>query len=434
MPIHVVSQGETPYSIASAYGVSVDRLLYDNQLDPIAPLTPGQALLVLIPSIIHAIGAGETLQEIATAYQTTITEILRNNPYLISSGYGFETIPTGTSIVIRYEDEKQGSARFGGYAYPFIQTELLHETLLYLSELYIFSYGFTTEGALIPTEDDYLLAAVATSNEQTGTQTVPILTLTPLDATGAFNNNLVHVIATNPEAQNRLIAELTETLTRKGYAGVDIDFEYIMAEDREGYASFVTQVAEQLRPLGMRTSVALAPKERADWPGLLYEGIDYPALGAAADQVLLMTYEWGYTYGPPMAIAPINRVRAVVDYGVSAIPREKVNLGIPNYAYDWALPYERGVTAAANISNVEATRRAALYGVPIRFDETAQSPYYEYTENGTDHIVWFEDVRSIQAKYRLLREYRLQGAVYWNLMKPFRANWFLLNSEFQILP
>ena len=66
-----------------------------------------------------------------------------------------------------------------------------------------------------------------------------------------------------------------------------------MAEDREGYVSFVTQVAEQLRPLGLRTSVALAPKERADWPGLLYEGIDYPALGAAADQVLLMTYEWG---------------------------------------------------------------------------------------------------------------------------------------------
>ncbi len=141
---------------------------------------------------------------------------------------------------------------------------------------------------------------------------------------------------------------------------------------------------------------------------------------------------WGYTYGPPMAVAPINRVRAVLDYAVTAIPRNKINLGIPNYAYDWALPYERGVTAASNISNVEAVRRAALHRADIQFDEIAQSPFYEYTVDGIAHIVWFEDVRSIQAKLRLIPEYGLMGAGYWSLMKPFRANWLLLNSLFEI--
>ena len=130
------------------------------------------------------------------------------------------------------------------------------------------------------------------------------------------------------------MTELTEAVLAKGYAGVDIDFEYILTEDRDAFTSFVWQVADAMRRIGKQTSVALAPKQSADQKGLLYEGKDYRGLGEAADYVLLMTYEWGYTYGPPMAVAPIFQVRKVVDYAVTEIPREKIRLGIPNYGQD----------------------------------------------------------------------------------------------------
>ena len=55
-----------------------------------------------------------------------------------------------------------------------------------------------------------------------------------------------------------------------------------------------------------------------------------------------MTYEWGFTYGPPMAVAPLNAVERVVKYAVSRIEAGKLLLGFPNYAYDWTLPYEAG--------------------------------------------------------------------------------------------
>jgi len=42
-----------------------------------------------------------------------------------------------------------------------------------------------------------------------------------------------------------------------------------------------------------------------------------------------MTYEWGYTYGPAMAVAPINNVKAVLDYAITEIPPEKIYMGIP---------------------------------------------------------------------------------------------------------
>lgn len=185
---------------------------------------------------------------------------------------------------------------------------------------------------------------------------------------------------------------------------------------------------------GYTVSVALAPKTSADQPGLLYEGKDYKLLGEAANSVLLMTYEWGYTYGPPMAVAPLPNVRKVVDYAITEIPVEKISLGIPNYGYDWPLPYERGVTAARTIGNIEAIEIAIRYGAQIQYDETSQAPHFNYIdENSIQHEVWFEDVRSMSAKFSLIKEYNLRGCGYWQLMRLFKSNWLLLNYEFDIL-
>ena len=100
-----------------------------------------------------------------------------------------------------------------------------------------------------------------------------------------------------------------------------------------------------------------------------------------------MTYEWGYTYGPPMAVAPLSMVRRVVDYAVTEIAPGKIDLGIPNYGYDWPLPFVRGETAATTIGNVEAVRLAVRYNAVIQFDETAQSPYFYYENEGITHEV-----------------------------------------------
>jgi spore germination protein len=66
----------------------------------------------------------------------------------------------------------------------------------------------------------------------------------------------------------------------------------------------------------------------------LYQGHDYPVHGALVDHVIIMTYDGGYTFGPPMAVAPLNEVVKVLNYAVTAIPREKIFMGIPNYGYD----------------------------------------------------------------------------------------------------
>lgn len=99
----------------------------------------------------------------------------------------------------------------------------------------------------------------------------------------------------------------------------------------------------------------------------------------------------------------------------------------------WPLPFVKGSTAAVTIGNVEAVRIAIRYSAVIRFDKTAQSPFFHYlTSENIRHEVWFEDVRSILEKLRLIRAYGLGGAGYWQLMRWWRANWLLLQDQFHI--
>lgn len=376
MTIHIVASGDTVNSIATAYQIPADTIIYNNQLIYPYILVVGQALLLSTPSELQP-------------YRFVVTN---------------------------------------GYAYPFINDWVLTQTLPYLSRLSIFSYGFSTEGEIIPPtlDDSFMIQAALEYNS------APFLTLTPFDASGRFNNNLISAVINNPSVKNTLIDNLVITVSEKSFQGVDIDFEYILAEDRIAFADFVQDVRIAINQLGYPVTVALAPKTSDNQPGLLYEGKDYALLGEAADEVLLMTYEWGYTYSEPMAVAPINNVRRVVEYALTRIPHEKINLGIPNYGYDWPLPYEKGVTRATTIGNIEAITIAANNGAEIQFDETAMSPFFTYTNNGIAHEVWFEDVRSMQTKFNLVEEYDLHGMGYWQIMRLFRANWLLLADRFLI--
>ncbi len=221
---------------------------------------------------------------------------------------------------------------------------------------------------------------------------------------------------------------LLQAMIEKGYVGLDADFEYIQEADKEAFFGFLEYARERLHQYGFFLQVDLAPKTYAQQPGLLYAFHDYAVIGSIADTVLLMTYEWGYAYGPPMAIAPLPQVEAVVRYAVTEIPTWKIQLGIPNYGYDWVLHYESG-QRAITLGNEEAARLAAQVGAEIQFDPTAQAPKFQYRTEGTLHQVWLEDVRSIQAKFDLIERYRLGGGTYWNLLRPFPQNWAFLTQN-----
>jgi spore germination protein len=292
-----------------------------------------------------------------------------------------------------------------------------------------FTYGFRTDGTLISPDDE----AMITLAVQYGTE--PIMHLSTLTENDNFSVELAETLFDSAEIQQKLLDSVIANMLNKGYTSLDVDFEFLGAANAARYAEFIAYCRERLFPYGFGVMTALAPKTSDDQPGALYEGHDYALLGEAADAVLLMTYEWGYTYGPPMAVSPIKPVRDVVDYALTRIPAEKILLGISNYGYDFTLPYIQGVSRATSLSTRRAFTLASQKGAEIFFDDTVLAPYFDYTaDDGSSHRVWFEDVRSISARLRLMAEKSLRGALWWNLNRENNQSLIAINDLINIKP
>ena len=421
MIIHVTEQGETIWSIANEYGVSTEIIIADNGLFGLNNLVPGQALIILQPDEVYVVKPNDTIFSISQEFGITPDNLKQKNPSLAQSG----TITPGEVLAISFIDEGNSPINIYGFLYPSIKDNVLKSALPSLGSGAVFSYGVKEDGTLIEIDDASVINRITRGNAS------PVMVLTSITETGNFDSAIASMLFNNKEIQTVAIENIIRTMNQKGYKGLDIDFEFVNAEDADAFVSFVERVTKELNSFGFWVNVDLAPKTSANQAGTLYEGHNYRKLGQAANTVMVMSYEWGYTYSEPMAVAPINQVRRVIEYAVSEIPREKIYMGIPNYGYDWKLPYEKGVTRARLIGNEEAIAIAAQNNATIKFDNTAKSPYFTYVAaDGSDHEVWFEDIRSIEAKFKIIDEFGLKGAGYWNLMRNFNQNWAFVGYRY----
>ncbi len=423
MTIITVKPGDTIYSISNEYNVPQFVLVSDNALETQSVLVVGQSLIIRNPEEIYTATSDTTVFDVADLFSVSPDKIFRNNLFL--NGRNF--LAKDTSIVITFRDLPTLSKIIGGYAYDFIAKPLLNTVTPFLTYIMPFTYGFNSDGSLIAPDDEPIIRA----GQKYGAR--PILHLSTLTPDGTFSSTNATALLSDRILWEVLINNLLETVNQNGYYGVDVDFEYLQMADASAYVDFVSELTQRLNAQGLICIVALVPKTSDTQTGLLYEGIDYSGLGQSANYVLVMTYEWGYRFGPAMAIAPIPSVRRVLDYTVSRIPPEKVLLGISNYGYDWTLPFVRGESDAPSISNREALELAIKYNAVIQFNETSKAPFFFYTDEiGRNHEVWFEDARSFAEKVSLIEEYSLAGGFIWDLMRENNQGFATLDSLIDI--
>ncbi len=369
--------------------------------------------------------AGDSLYKIGEEYGVDYKKIARDNEIPLN-----KTLVIGQTIVIKDVDvtNKLGDIEVNGFAFTNIKDELIRKALPYLSYLSIFSYQVSSDGAIKGLNDDPLISLAKSNKVQ------PMMVITNIDSSsGKFSSDLAHDLLVNNQAIDKLIANVLEVLKAKGYYGLTIDFEYVYPYDKDVYNSFLDKISRILHQNGYILMTALAPKTAVDQKGTLYEAHDYNFHGKVADRVILMTYEWGYTYGQPQPVAPLPAVEKVIDFALTQIPADKILMGIPNYGYDWKVPYVKG-TAASPVGNYTAVSIARNNKASISYDETRQAPYFTYFDaDKQEHIVWFEDARSIQAKLQLVDSKMIRGVSYWTLNRAWPQNWLVLDAMFNVL-
>jgi spore germination protein len=425
MDIYIIEPGDTLEAISRKTGVAKEQIAEDNNITESDKLAVGEALIILKPAFVDTVLTDDTLQTIAARNGVDTLTLRRLNPRLSSN-----PPKTGETVTLKFTDNPEYDFITVGYMYDFITESTLRTALPYLTYAIIFGYGFDSQGEILTVNDDKIIAAAS----ETGTKY--LLSLSLITDSGRFDNPNLPRFMTDRIFQDVILSNMLTLIRIKGADGMDLDMEYIPSEYKLEFVSMIRNAANLMHASGYILNVAVAPKTSAEQSGLLYEAHDYRAIGEAADMVFLMTYEWGYKYGPPMAVAPLPNVRQVLDYALTEIPPEKIILGIPNYGYDWRLPYIKDVTAAETISNIEAVDRSVEMGAEIRFDERSASPFYNYPERGIllpqNHVVWFEDVRSVLEKMDLAAENGILGVGYWNVMFPFNQNFLLLVSKYGI--
>lgn len=425
MDIHVVQSGETIVVIAEKYGVSVQKLISDNELINPDKLAPGQTLVITYPVKTYTVQEGDTLINIANTNGVSLIQLLRNNPFLSVRKY----IYPGETLVINYNNTKR-KVITSGFAYPYIERNVLLKTLPYLTYLSIFNYTITSTGELISYYDDTELIQTAKDYG-----VAPLMLLTTLTAKGEPNIDVAYAILTSEELQEQYIKTILDMIKLKGYYGVNLSFQYLNASNQEQYVNLFNKANEIATQEGIPLFVTINPNKTFLGNELVYESVDISGVNREVNSIAFLTFNWAYNFGPPVPIASIEDIKILIDNVVNFVKPEMINIGIPVIGYDWELPYVVGYSKASALSLDSIKALAVDVGAVIEFDEVSQTPYIRYVEsfNGIQHQIWFIDARTINSLMNVVTESGLQGTGVWNIMKYYSQMWLVINSQYEIV-
>jgi spore germination protein len=424
MIIHVVQLGDTLTSIAESYGISIDSLIINNGIQNPNNLVEGQCIVIVYPQATYMVKEGDTLAGIASANNVTIIELLRNNPFISDREFLFP----GESLVISY-GEKEGKITTNGYANPFIDIAVLRKTLPFLTFLTIFGYRLTRNADVIEPNDEEILQLTKVY------KVAPLMLISSLSFEGVGSEEDVYNILFNEDNVKRYAENILAVLKRKGFYGVSFILSYIIGDIVEIYNRFARIMAERLNSEGYAVFISISPVVDVENNEVSFEKINYSEIAKEANQMVIMNYNWGYYFGPPTPVASISTLQLFIDYLITLIPRDKMNIGLPVIGYSWLLPYLIGITRANAITYDAAIELALTTGSKIQFDEISQNPHFEYflgVDIPRKYVVWFVDARTIDALLDLVIVNNFPGISIWNIMTYFTQLWLIINSQYDI--
>ncbi|QHQ61606.1 LysM peptidoglycan-binding domain-containing protein [Anaerocolumna sedimenticola] len=421
MIIHVVQIGDTIQSIADYYGISVIRLIQDNDLEAPNHLVIGQSIVIAIPEITYTIKEGDTLVNIANSFDVPVMQLLMNNPFLSNR----EFIYPGETIIISYS--KKGSMTIHGNTAPNINRDILIKTLPYLTYLSIINFTATKEGEIITYYDDTEIISTAKEFD-----VMPLMLLTTLTIQGTANIGIEYDLLLNQDFQQRFINNALDILKTKGYYGVNISFQYINISNIFLYNQFFTLITDRLNAAGFHVFVTINPNISNFNNNVRFERVDYSNLNQLAQNIIFMNYNWASNISPPSPISSVYDLDVFLGYVNNFISPDKIIIGIPNIGYDWELPFLPGFSSVYSLTLNSAIALACSNNSTIQFDEPSQTPYFLYTQDNIQHIVWFIDARSINSLLDLAISYELYGVSIWNITVYNAQLWLIINSQYEI--
>lgn len=236
-----------------------------------------------------------------------------------------------------------------------------------------------------------------------------------------------------------LITQLIAEALRVGVDGINVDFEKISDKCGEHYIEFIRELSVKCRQNGLVLSVDnYVPKS-------FNTQYDRKEQGIVADYVVIMGYDEYYAGSPEAGpVSSYNYVKEGITETLKEVPAEKVISGIPFFTRLWKetpkteeeLKSDKGTDAeqysatvesdAYGMDNAQAIVKQA--GVDTTWDKKTGQNYATWEADGSKYEIWLEDSKSIEAKLKLMKKYKLAGTAEWSLGQESSDIWNLIQK------
>lgn len=422
MEIYVVQSGDTIEEIANNHGVSVERLVIDNELANPDSLLVGQALVIVYPSKTYRVREGDTLSSIAALNSITINELLRNNPFIINRPY----IYPGEELAISYN--RNGSISTYGYTNTFINRQTLLKTLPFLTYLSIFDYQIVPGGEVIGTDNDIDIIEMAIQHG-----VIPLIHLTTISVQGEIDLALTYRVISNEALQDVIFENMLEVLREKGYHGIIISAQLIDATNQDLFYNYTRRFSERLASEGYITLIAIDPNAHSTNGEVTFETLDLSRFSDIVYSILFLQYTWGAINDAPSPVISMHVIDSFLTATLPSVDTDKVSIGVPIVGYIWDLPYVAGVTNGNSITIDNVISLAIQFGANIQFDEKSQTPFFIIENYSGESIVWYVNALTINSLLQLLVADDVSSIVVWNIMSYVAPLWLIINSQYEII-
>lgn len=296
-----------------------------------------------------------------------------------------------------------------------------------VSTIAIFGLGIKADGSLDTAWVGYKeyigddVAAITNAAHDKGVRVVP--TFQMFDS---GNLTKMRTFLASTAAQDTFIGQALDLMELRQADGANLDFEPMLNADAPSYVAFVARLRAAMKARFPTATLVNATSAGA--------GVDLlTGLVPIVDRQMIMTY--GYRWSGSTvtgAIAPLDNTTRTVKLHIarilSYVPANTVLLGVPYFGYDW--PVTANVPHATVQSNktkfgavksvTYASARDFLAAHPTvkrQYDAVEGSGFYTYrdTTKLTWRQVYFEEERSLAAKYDYALTLGLAGIGIWTL-------------------
>jgi len=239
------------------------------------------------------------------------------------------------------------------------------------------------------------------------------------------------IVPTIQELNGNMLAlnadPIVSLVVTNAFDGVDIDYERFPATARAQFTTFIQTLAAKLHAANKKLSVTVYAKasDKENWSGPGSQ--DFVAIGASADSVKVMAYDYHWATSGAGAITPLNWLDQVTTYAESTIAAKKIVVGLPWYGYDWP-----STGSASTVSYASAMQIATANNAAVTHDAASGEATFAY--NG--HTVFFQDAASDNAKIAMLQQKHgsIAGVTHWAMGYEDPAVWGASSSPITPAP